>query len=275
MLHHVDDASLLRLPRLLGIMCGIPSRRIMKAGASLLEPSADKFEEVFSKAEAQLLQWVQDERLILADQAILDSDLNSLDRWVRQIRRKYPERNMVVIGDNFHLFTMRGYEEGENKVREMSKFISSMPTRHGLTTLFSMEIPKEILKPGVRPLYTNIKNSGGISFDSKLNMGVYQDLQDFSDSQLTWLSPNYMERIIGPNNEEIIREKPMPIMEIIVDKNKVTGERRTIFYRLEPDSGRMTECSPAEQFELKDKAIASVKANKKSISSYSENTKAF
>lgn len=275
-LHHVDDAALLRMPRLLGIMSGVASRRIMKAGASMASLGGEKFEELYSKAKAELDQWVEEERLILADQSILDSDLTSLDRWVKQIRRRHPDRNMIVIGDNFHLFNLPGFEEGENKVREMSKFISGMPTRHGLTTMFSMEIPKDILKPGVRPRYTDAKNSGGISFDSKVNMNVYQDLQDFNDSALVWKSSDYMERIIGPNNEEIIVEKPMPIVEVIIDKNKVTGERKTIYYRLEPASGRMEECTEAEQTELSIVASnATAERSKKGNKSYAENNRAF
>jgi PAS domain-containing protein len=276
MLHHVDDAALLRMPRLLGVMSGIASRRIMKAGASMAALGGEKFEELYGKAKTELDGWVEGERLILADQSILDSDLTSLDRWVKQIRRRHPDKNMLVIGDNFHLFNLPGFEEGENKVREMSKFISGMPTRHGLTTLFSMEIPKDILKPGVRPRYTDSKNSGGIAFDSKVNMNVYQDLQDFNDSSLTWKSSEYMERIIGPNNEEILAEKSMPIVEVIIDKNKVTGERKTIYYRLEPASGRMEECTEAEQTELS--LIASNTAaerNKKGTKSYAENSRAF
>lgn len=276
MLHHVDDAALLRMPRLLGVMSGIASRRIMKAGASMAALGGEKFEELYSKAKAELDQWCEEERLILADQSILDSDLTSLDRWVKQIRRRHPDKSMVVIGDNFHLFNLPGFEEGENKVREMSKFISGMPTRHGLTTLFSMEIPKDILKPGVRPRYTDSKNSGGIAFDSKVNMNVYQDLQDFNDSGLIWKSSEFMERIIGPSNEEILTEKAMPIVEVIIDKNKVTGERKTIYYRLEPASGRMEECTEAEQTELSLVASnAAAERSKKGTKSYAENSRAF
>jgi DNA primase len=270
MLHHVDDASLLRLPRILGIMSGVPSRLIMKAGSSILGLNGEKFEEKFNQVEAKLLNWVEQERLILADQSILDSDLTSLDRWVKQIRRKHPDKHMVVIGDNFHLFSMPGYEEGENKVREMSKFISSMATKHGLTTIFTMELSKEVCKPGVRPRYTDSKNSGGIAFDSKVNINIYQELQDFSDSQLTWTSPDYMERIIGPSGEELLVEKTMPIIEVILDKNKITGEKKTIFFKLEPNCGRMEECSEAEQSELKDKVAATAKDKNNNVKSYGD-----
>jgi hypothetical protein len=57
-----------------------------------------------------------------------------------------------------------------------------------------------------------------------------------------------------------------PIVEVIVDKNKITGTKGTIFYRLEDKSGRMVECSDREQQEYRSKlaeaAVARDKADK-------------
>jgi replicative DNA helicase len=271
MLHHVDDAALLRVPRLLGVMSGLSSRSMAKAGSSLAAPGSEEFEARYSQAKEQLLAWQTEERLILADQSVLNADLPSLERWVKQIRRRHPDRHLVVIGDNFHLFDMPGMEAGENKVREMSKFIAGMPTKHNLTTIFTMELPKDVLKAGVRPKYTDSKNSGGISFDSKVNINIYQELQDIEDSEMVWKDSNFMEKMIGPGGEELVCERPMPIVEVIVDKNKVTGEKKTIMYKLEPMSGRMEECSDPEQLLYRDTLTESKKNRKSQGSSYAEN----
>jgi len=172
LLHHVDDASLLRLPRILGVMSGLPSRQISKAGASLAGTFGEEFEVKYRKAEAELARWIEDERLILADQSVLVNSLTAHERWIKEIRRRNQGSYLVSIGDNFHLFDMPGMEPGENKVREMSKFISNLPTKHGITTMFTMELPKDTLRAGIRPKYTDSKNSGGISFDSKVNMNI-------------------------------------------------------------------------------------------------------
>jgi hypothetical protein len=250
-LHHVDDAGLLRVPRILGIMSGLSSRDISNAGASLLTGGAD-FEDRFMEARRKFMGWVKDERLILADQAALVGDLTAHERWIKEIRRRNSRGSFVSIGDNFHLFDMPGMEPGEGKVREMSKFISNLPTKHGITTMFSMELPKDILRPGVRPKYTDSKNSGGIAFDSKVNMGVFQELQDLPDeTTLTWKSSNHMIEVVAPDGQPMMVEEALPIVEIIVDKNKATGVKKTIFFRLEPKSGRMEECSALEQLHLK------------------------
>lgn len=279
LLHHVDDAALLRIPRLLGIMSGLSSRSISKAGAGMAGDFGPEFEEKYRKAINKMTSWIKDERLILADQAILVNSLTAHERWIKDIRRRNPSNNLISIGDNFHLFDMPGMDAGEGKVREMSRFISNLPTKHGITTIFTMELPKDVLKPGTRPKYTDSKNSGGIAFDSKVNMNVYQEYQDLDDeSQMTWKSPQHMEQITFPDGSIQMIERTMPIVELIIDKNKVTGEKKTIFYRMEPMSGRMEECSPAEQTSLQIALEASKKerrAANKNGKSFAENVRAF
>jgi hypothetical protein len=189
--------------------------------------------------------------LILADQARLIGSLPAHERWIKEIRRRNSHGSFISIGDNFHLFDMPGMEPGEGKVREMSKFIAGLPTKHGITTMFTMELPKDILKPGTRPKYTDSKNSGGIAFDSKVNLNVYQELQDLGDeSTLVWRSPDFMEETVDPSGAVAMSEKVLPIIEAIIDKNKVTGLVKTIYYRLEPMSGVLEECSSLEQITL-------------------------
>lgn len=250
-LHHVDDAALLRIPRLLGVMSGLSSRDIANAGASLASGDAE-FEERYTTAREKMRGWITDERLILADQSMLVGDLIAHERWIKEIRRRNSRGPFVSIGDNFHLFDLPGMEPGEGKVREMSKFISSLPTKHGITTMFSMELPKDILRPGIRPKYTDSKNSGGIAFDSKVNMGIFQELQDLKEeSMLTWKSADHMMQIVDPSGHIMMAEKTLPIVEVIVDKNKQTGAKKAICFRLEPMSGRMEECSVSEQIHYK------------------------
>jgi DNA primase len=278
MLHHVDDAALLRVPRLLGIMSGLSSRLISKAGAGLAGDFGPEFEERYRKAVDKLTEYIKDERLILADQATLVNSLTAHERWIKEIRRRNPGGHFISVGDNFHLFDMPGMDPGEGKVREMSKFISNLPTKHGITTIFTMELPKDILKPGTRPKYTDSKNSGGIAFDSKVNMNVYQELQDLGDeSQLSWRSSQHMQQIITPDGSPAVVEKVLPIVELIIDKNKVTGEKRTIFFRLEPMSGRMEECSEQEQTALQLVLESSKKERKANAQkqSFAENRRAF
>jgi hypothetical protein len=59
-----------------------------------------------------------------------------------------------------------------------------------------------------------------------------------------------MEETIDPSGATAMSEKVLPIIEAIIDKNKVTGLVKTIYYRLEPMSGVLEECSSLEQITL-------------------------
>jgi hypothetical protein len=143
--------------------------------------------------------------------------------------------------------------------------------------MFTMELPKDTLRAGIRPKYTDSKNSGGISFDSKVNMNIYQELQDLGDeSTLIWKSPDYMQEVTAPDGTPQMVERPLPIVEVIVDKNKVTGQVKTIFYRLEPMCGRVEECSELEQISLQT-ALETAKKERRATSkkTYAENRRQF
>lgn len=246
-MHHVDDSTGMRLPRLMGILSGLPSREIQKAGANL-DGEETEFQQKYLAAKNQILEWQRDERLILADQSVLSNSLLATESWIKSLRARYPKRDFVVIGDNFHLFDMPTSSQGPEKVRELSRFVSNLSTVHELTTLFTIKIPSTVLKSGIRPSYIDSKGSGGLAFDSKLNMNVYQQMSDnLQTASLVWHDPAHLEETVLENGSVGMQEKDLPIVEIIVDKNKVTGLKRTIFFKLEPMSGQMTECTQEEQ----------------------------
>jgi hypothetical protein len=72
-----------------------------------------------------------------------------------------------------------------------------------------------------------------------------------------------MEEFVTSEGVPGARPIPMPIVEVIVDKNKATGLKKTVYFRLEPLSGRMTECDVAEQAAMREIADASSKERRK------------
>jgi hypothetical protein len=192
---------------------------------------------------------------------MLAADVMALRTWITELKRRFPERTMLIIGDNFHLYDMVTDETGEAKIRGISRFINDQIVNGlGTTVMMTMEIPKEQLKPGLRPTYLNLKGSAGLSFDAKANVGVYSQLQDYAESPdrpaaLYWESADHLERHINTDGIESMMMRKLPIVEAIVDKNKVSGVKGTVFFRLEDRSGQMTECSEQEQSTLKSTMI--------------------
>jgi DNA primase catalytic core len=255
--HTVDDSINDRLNRLLGAKTGMISDvfRRPKFYLDTKEGQAIAPEcchDRYYAAKSWIRSLHEEERLILADVSILPPDVHCLKSLVSGLRLKFPERPMIIVGDNFHLYSIHSNEIGEGYVRAVSKCIKDeIVSELKTTALFTMELPKEQFKPGIKPAYTNLKGSAGLSFDAKVNCGVYNQLQDWvgdpSKVSIWWESPKFLET--SSNSDGITTEVPIkkPIIEVIVDKNKVNGVVKTIFFKLENLSGAMAECSVEEQ----------------------------
>jgi hypothetical protein len=64
-----------------------------------------------------------------------------------------------------------------------------------------------------------------------------------------------METVTNPDGVQARVAIRKPIIEVIIDKNKITGTKGTIFYRLEDKSGQMIECSDREQQQYRTRLV--------------------
>ena len=247
--HTIDDSMPIFIPRLLSSKYqGLPkeewtgtprtgwySNDFKKAGHS--QENLPGFSEVYQEAHAWLRKVVESELFIPEDISTLAPSLPALENRIKALRQKFPERKLVVIGDNFHLYDLPGFPEGESKTRHMSMFVKGLCNKYHSTVIMTMELPKTSLLPGVRPRVRAIKGTGGISYDSSLNIGVYNDIKDFGeDSQIVDIDQAHTDPSTGVS---VYRR---PILELVFDKSKINAFDGVIYYQFEPRSGQMTEC---------------------------------
>lgn len=257
--HTVDDALGARLPRLLGAKFDYPSEYFKRSGYWLknldrLPQRYRHFDDIYRQAQVWLNNMVASERLILADVSYLAPQLPALETWIRSIKAKHPQRSLVVLGDNFHLYDLLGYEPGESKVRAMSMFVKRMTTEHRCTILMTTELPKSALAVGTRPRIGNIKGTSGIAYDANANFGIYNDLKDRGDSKATlfWQDPE--ETGDTDTSGQDLGAPHRPVIEIVIDKSKISDFDGSIFFRLNPVTGKMLECEEGEQRIMKERA---------------------
>jgi hypothetical protein len=178
---------------------------------------------------------------------VLDESVFSLERRVKDLRKKYPGTPIVVFGDNFHLYTNpSAIEEGESLTRSLSKACKRIANTAHCSVIMTMELPKAALEEGMRPRMMNIKGSAGISYDASANIGVYNDLKDRRElADLTW------EESCAPTEVEpgqTVTRVRMPILELVFDKSKVNnGFDGNIYFRFHSPSGQVEECHIADQ----------------------------
>lgn len=260
--HTVDDALGARISRLQGAKFEYPSEYFKKSGYYLknmdkIPPRYRNFEDVFQKSQQWLSNMIATERLILADVAGLPPQLPALEAWIRSIRAKFPNKSLVVMGDNFHLYDLPGTEPGEAKTREMSMFVKRLTTQHHCTILMTAELPKASLKAGDRPRIANIKGTSGVAYDANVNFGVYNDMKDYGEEKckLFWHDMHATSEYSGVDaGGAEIGPPRRPIIEIVIDKSKISDFDGSIYFRLNPVSGHMDECEEGEQRIMKEKA---------------------
>lgn len=258
--HTIDDALGARIPRLLGAKFNYPSEYFKRAGYWLknldkMAPRHRHFDEVYQQAHAWLNNMVSSERLILADVGGLAPQLPALEMWVRSVRSKFPNRSLIVLGDNFHLYDMPGMEPGEAKTREMSMFVKRLTTEQHCTILMTAELPKASLSKGTRPRIANIKGTSGVAYDANANFGVYNDMKDYGEAQckLYWQDMEAASEGVDSEGNDLGPPR-RPIVEIVIDKSKISDFDGSIYFRLNPITGRMVECEEAEQRSMKERA---------------------
>lgn len=250
--HGMDDSINATQPRIMATKFCKPTNWFKRAG--YYRSIDQEFDAVYAKAKRWFDNLIETERLILADVTILPAAIAALEVWVRSIRSKFPNDSLIVMGDNFAQYQLPGFE-GERLDREKSMALKRIANEYHVTIMVTTELPKGSLKPGIRPRMHNIKGTSGIAYDVNANIGVYNDLKDLGEaSELVWAGP--METITAASGENIESPRRMPIIELVIDKSKLSSFDGSIFYRLDPESGHMDECPPEEQSEFREKVAA-------------------
>lgn len=152
-LHTVKDRLSARIAQIKGVKSGCPSKYFKRAGYYLKNAAAlplryRNFEEVYHNASAWISRLVNSERLILADIAGLPPQLPALELWIRAIRTKFPNKSLVVLSDNFHLYDLPGYESSKVKAGHMDSFVKRLTTQYRCTIFMPVQLSSEWSIPG-------------------------------------------------------------------------------------------------------------------------------
>lgn len=255
--HTVDDGLATMLARMQASRALLPTNQFAAAGAFLSDPG---FQKIYAESTEWVNDLIQTERFIPMDVSVLPADMVALGSWVKSVRKKFPNNPIVVFGDNFHHYSMPDTvkSEGESLQRAISKYAKSMAVTYHVTSIMTMELPVNVLKPGIRPRASNIKGSSGMSYDVTANLVIYNDLKDLKDrSTIYWEDEKETRTIQGPNGEILEQVSRKPVVELIVDKSKVNSFDGSIFYLVDPDSGHFSECDAVQQAMFKRAAFES------------------
>jgi len=184
-------------------------------------------------AYKKVMKLVQESKLVVKDA----SDGNSLpyiENVVRYYRELYPDKNIVVFGDNFHKYPDYSEINGHERVKRVSNHMKNMTVANHITWISTVEYRK--LQAGEKPSNLAIAESRSLAYDSTVIMHLYNDVHYKGEKEAV---------LVHTKNDGTI----LPRIWCKFGKNKVTGYEGREFLDLYPANARMksVDLSMAEE----------------------------
>jgi len=164
-------------------------------------------------------------RLIIKD-ANNGNSLSYADRVIRYYKKKYPDRNIVYVLDNFHKSSDQqnaAKQDERVQFKNMSKKIKNVATKNHCLIMATVEYRK--IKKGERAGNEDIAESGQIEYDANFVGHLYNEVHEQGeDAGVTHIEMRDGVPI------------PLPIIEINVGKNKITAFKNRLYFNFWPES---------------------------------------
>ena len=175
------------------------------------------------KGYQALIKLVQDQRLVLKDA----SDSASLaygENLLRYYREIHPDRNIVLIIDNFHKLPDYGEVAGHERIKRLSNHVKQMSTTYHATIISTVEYRKP--QEGRAGIQSNadIADSRSIEYDASAVLHLHNDLHIRKDKAI----------LVHESGGELL---PRVLVEF--GKNKISGYEGKEFLDFFPASARM------------------------------------
>lgn len=176
----------------------------------------------------KITELVRECRLVLKDA----NDGNSLayaESLIKYYRERYPDRRIVYFLDNMHKLQEFGSAAGEErtKFRSISDRMKNMATRHHITVIATVEYTK--LAQGIKPTNNNIAETVQIEYDSNFIAHLYNEAHERGEEEAEKLGMTH-------NAHFGHKIKRLPVIELIIGKNKITDFKNRLFLDFFPAS---------------------------------------
>ena len=225
----IDDSRAQFIPRLLGIETGLYSRYITfpKKYINDLQQL-----DLVRQAKSRLMRYISDGRLYVFDQDH-GTMYAQISNHICALKEKHRERNILVFLDNMHKLSDATGNDERTKYKNLSQRIKDDVVVHDFTMVATMELIKEM--HGARPTVRGIAETGQLEYDCNAIMLGHNELHAIHPvhCRTFWLHPD------RPDYK-------MPVFELEVAKNKITGAEGEILFKMNPYTGKMQEATRTE-----------------------------
>jgi KaiC/GvpD/RAD55 family RecA-like ATPase len=195
----------------------------------------------------------KDGRLVIKDM-VHGMSLPFTENLIRYYKDKFPSRRVVYILDNIH--KLRDFEGKDERVRfkTISEACKGISLRQHICFMGSVEYTK--MSPGTRPSNNSVSESVQLQYDTNFIGHLYNEVADLPDSFTV------CHKGIDWQKETVL----FPRVEMIIGKNKITEQKKSIFFDFFPASSDFKRVSQAQV--VQDSQL--MKESRKSQGSYLE-----
>lgn len=199
--------------------------------------------EKWKIGKSNIEEWIEKERLVIKDNTH-GSSFGYTEGLVKFYRKKYPNRNIVLIFDNFHKASDYGELGDERlKYKALSNRAKLLSEKQNVASICSLEYTKADMGAGRKPTNNAFAETASIQYDFTCLFHLYNELKDIGDKA------TLIQNING---------KKYPIIELNIAKNKQNDFDGKLYFYFTPEKALIKPC-PAETIlrQIKDSNLRS------------------
>jgi DNA primase catalytic core len=231
-MHFTDDSLGLAEPRLATNISAMLNKHIAKrlsiGQAAAPEDNIQTNEEwgMYKQAGSALRDLIREEKLVLIDSED-GPTLSALERTLRYIRQRHQDKKIMVICDNTHNYADFGHMDRTSQMTHIANMQKHMTIKYRCCMLATVEYRKNMPMDTSKlklPVNDDIADARALMYRANCILHVYNDLNDRGDyAEFFWADP-------------AVPDEPLPRLNIIFGKNKITKFKKSLTLDLDPDS---------------------------------------
>lgn len=236
-MHTTDDSYAQTEPRLKTIVSKLmyPNSHVELTPGMAANPyrnilTPDQW-ELYNLAEEKLVELLSEERLVLIDSED-GSTLGALERNLRYLRQRYPDKKILCICDNTHRYRDFMHLESRTRMTQISDTQKYFTGKYRMCMIATVEYRKnqpQNTNRLVLPIDDDIADARALTYNPNVIIHVYNDLNDRGDNaELFW----------HKNGEK------MPKLLLHVSKNKLKGTAGDLHLLLDKDTLTLSQPAP-------------------------------
>jgi DNA primase len=230
----IDDSRQQAIARLVALESGL---RINQISHPLQNIKLKEDWEKYENGWKSIRSLIESNRFSIKDNTH-GNTLDFAEGWIRWAKETYPGREIAFFLDNFHKLGDEREKDERIRFKHASSRIHAMKNKLHFTAICTMELRKFIGgSSSQRPVLQDISESKQMEYDNNLIGMIYSDVHaKRQDSKIFWT-----EEIEG----EMVKK---PVLEIDIQKNKISEFKGLLYYKFSPEHSKFYECSGEEVY---------------------------